>query len=121
MGANASGKTSLGRMMCKINNYLAGRPVEDTPSKICDKDSNASFEVTYITPETKEIHQLKAEFDKNGLFFESYRFCKLNKTDSLKKTLAKVGVYFYSAVPAFPQHQILTDQKSLTTLLINLH
>jgi hypothetical protein len=45
MGANASGKTSLGRMMCKINNYLAGRPVEDTPSKICDKDSNASFEV----------------------------------------------------------------------------
>jgi ABC-type proline/glycine betaine transport system ATPase subunit len=29
MGANASGKTSLGRMMCKINNYLAGRPVED--------------------------------------------------------------------------------------------
>jgi hypothetical protein len=41
--------------------------VEDTPSKICDKDSNASFEVTYITPETKEIHQLKAEFDKNGL------------------------------------------------------
>jgi hypothetical protein len=42
--------------------------VEDTPSKICDKGNNASFEVTYITPETKEIHQLKAEFDKNGLF-----------------------------------------------------
>jgi hypothetical protein len=41
--------------------------VEDTPSKICDKGNNASFEVTYITPETKEIHQLKAEFDKNGL------------------------------------------------------
>ncbi|SHN94129.1 ATP-binding protein, partial [bacterium endosymbiont of Bathymodiolus sp. 5 South] len=91
MGANASGKTSLGRMMCKINNYLAGRPVEDTPSKICDKDSNASFEVTYITPETKEIHQLKAEFDKNGLFFESYQSCGLNKTDNLKKTLAKVS------------------------------
>jgi hypothetical protein len=32
------------------------------------------------------------QLDKNGLFFESYRFCKLNKTDSLKKTLAKVGV-----------------------------
>ncbi|VVH59713.1 hypothetical protein BSPCLSOX_1270 [uncultured Gammaproteobacteria bacterium] len=91
MGANASGKTSLGRIMCEINNYLAGRPVEDTPSKICDKDSNASFEVTYITPETKEIHQLKAEFDKNGLFFESYQSCGLNKTDNLKKTLAKVS------------------------------
>jgi hypothetical protein len=65
--------------------------VEDTPSKICDKDSNASFEVTYITPETKEIHQLKAEFDKNGLFFESYQSCGLNKTDNLKKTLAKVS------------------------------
>jgi hypothetical protein len=48
--------------MCEINNYLAGRPVEDTPSKICDKGNNASFEVTYITPETKEIHQLKADF-----------------------------------------------------------
>jgi energy-coupling factor transporter ATP-binding protein EcfA2 len=92
MGANASGKTSLGRMMCEINNYLTGKPVEDVPLKICDKDSNASFEVTYITPETKEIHQLKAEFDKNGLFFESYRSCRLYKTDNLKKTLAKVSV-----------------------------
>jgi hypothetical protein len=37
------------------------------------------------------------------------------------RNLLNLVKYFYSAVPAFPQHQILTDQKSLTTLLINLH
>jgi ABC-type cobalamin/Fe3+-siderophores transport system ATPase subunit len=44
MGANASGKTSLGRIMCEINNYLAGRPVEDTPSKI-STDLNPGFSI----------------------------------------------------------------------------
>jgi ABC-type multidrug transport system ATPase subunit len=90
MGANASGKTSLGRLMRAINNYLVGISMEYTLSKICNKDNNASFEVIYITPETKEIHQLKAEFNKNGLLFESYRSCELDKTDSLKRTLEKV-------------------------------
>ncbi|WP_428087595.1 hypothetical protein [Candidatus Thioglobus sp.] len=91
MAANASGKTSLGRIMCAINNYLAGRPVEEVPSKIYNKDKNSSLEVTYVTPDTKEIHQLKAKFNKIGLIFESYQSCKLKKTLSLNDTLAEVN------------------------------
>ncbi len=90
MGANASGKTSLGRVMCAINNYLVGRPVEDVPSKICDKDKDAIFKVTYVTPETKEIHQLEAKFNKDGLIFESYQSCDLKTSYSLIETLSKV-------------------------------
>jgi hypothetical protein len=90
MGANASGKTSLGRVMCVINNYLVGRSIKDAPSKICNKDKYASFEVVYATPETKEIHQLKAKFNRDGLISEYYQSCKLKKSHSLIKTLSKV-------------------------------
>ena len=90
MGANASGKTSLGRVMCAINNYLAGDSLKEVAETICDKDKNASAEVIYITPETAEIHKLTAEFNQNGLVFEKYQVCKLKKTYSLAQTLADV-------------------------------
>ena len=90
MGANASGKTSLGRVMCAINNYLAGDSLKEVAETICDKDKNASAEVIYITPETKKIHKLTAEFNQNGLVFEKYQVCKLKKTYSLVQTLFDV-------------------------------
>lgn len=90
MGANASGKTTLGKLMCVINNYLVGKQIEDASLKICDKDKNASFEVVYVTPETKKIHQLKAKFNKDGLIYEQYQSCELNKLHSLKATLLRV-------------------------------
>lgn len=90
MGANASGKTSLGRMLCGINNYLTGSPIKDAPSKICQKNKNASFEVIYVTPETKQIHKLTAEFNTEGLISEEYKVCKLKKTYSLIRTLSDI-------------------------------
>ena len=91
MGANASGKTSLGRMFCTINNYLAGRPIESVPDKICQKNKSASFEVIYVTPETKQIHKLTAEFNIQGLISEQYQVCKLKKTYSLVQTLSDIN------------------------------
>ncbi|PCH85724.1 MAG: AAA family ATPase, partial [Piscirickettsiaceae bacterium] len=91
MGANASGKTSLGRVLCAINNYLAGRPIESFPDKICQKNRSARFEVIYITPETKQIHKLTAEFNTQGLISEQYHVCKLKKTYSLVKTLSDIN------------------------------
>lgn len=90
MGANASGKTSLGRVMCAINNYLVGRPIEDVTSKICDKDKNASVEVIYITPETKTINKLSVLLNTSGLVHEEYAFLKLRKSKSLLDTLEEI-------------------------------
>lgn len=91
MGANSSGKTSLGRVMCAINNYLVDRPIEDVTSKICDKDKNASFEVIYITPKTKTINKLTVLLNRSGLVREEYAFLKLRKSKSLLDTLEEIN------------------------------
>ncbi|WP_164707585.1 ATP-binding protein [Bathymodiolus thermophilus thioautotrophic gill symbiont] len=90
MGANASGKTSLGKTMCFINNYLAGRDVKYFSSSIGDKKKSASAEIIYITPQSKEIHKLLIKFDINRLIFEQHTVCKLKKTSNLKATLLAV-------------------------------
>ncbi|CAB5503772.1 hypothetical protein THERMOT_1851 [Bathymodiolus thermophilus thioautotrophic gill symbiont] len=90
MGANASGKTSLGKTMCFINNYLAGREVKYFSSSIGDKKKSASAEIIYITPQSKEIHKLLIKFDIDRLIFEQHTVCKLKKTSNLKATLLAV-------------------------------
>lgn len=91
MGANASGKTSLGKLMCSINNYLLGREINGVPEAIRDKSKNASIELTYITQETKNIHQLSISFNEKSLLSEIYRFNKLKKTFNLEETLSKLS------------------------------
>ncbi len=91
MGANASGKTSLGKLMCSINNYLCGRNIEDVSKTIYNKNENADIEVIYVTSETKEIHKLIVVFNKDGLIKESHRVQKLKKTYNLEKTLKNLA------------------------------
>ena len=78
-------------MMCTINNYLEGRSLTDEllklDNKICDPQREASFIVTYITPETSSIHRLEAVFDGEGLLSESYKIQELRKSHSLKETI----------------------------------
>jgi len=90
MGSNASGKTSLGKVMCSINNYLLGRELKEVPETICDKEKNARIEVTYVSPESSKIHKLVVEFNPDKLVSENYSVCKLKKSYSLEKTLAEI-------------------------------
>jgi len=101
MGANASGKTSLGKVMCSINNYLYGGSIEDVSKTIRNKNENASVEVTYVTSETKEIHKLIVVFNKDGLIEESYNVQKLKKTHNLEKTLKNLEL----STPQFTYNQ----------------
>ncbi|MDC9727017.1 MAG: hypothetical protein PSN35_04180, partial [Candidatus Thioglobus sp.] len=101
MGANASGKTSLGKVMCSINNYLWGRSVEGIPETMCNKDENASIKMIYVTPETKEIHKLIVVFNKDGLIKESHQVQPLKKTYNLEKTLETLE----NSVPQFIYNQ----------------
>lgn len=92
MGANASGKTSLGRMMCEINNYLTGEPIKNASSKICNKDKNASFEIVYIASKTKRINKLSVLLNTSGLVREEYKSLKLRKSKSLLNTLEEIDI-----------------------------
>lgn len=92
MGANASGKTSLGDVMCSINNYLCGNSLKEVKKTIFDKEKNASVEVVYITPDTETIHKLIVNFNTTGVTGEIYHNCKLKKSKNLTDTLLEVGL-----------------------------
>lgn len=91
MGANASGKTTLGKLMCVINNYLCGSDISSIPKMIFDKEQNASIEITYIIPKTKKIHKLIIACNKDGLIKEVLFVEKLRKSYSLSKTLESLN------------------------------
>ncbi|MCF6298326.1 MAG: ATP-binding protein [Thiomicrorhabdus sp.] len=88
MGANASGKTTLGKVMCAINNYLSGTPLDHVKKSIHNKTKKSYIKVTYITPDTGQIHALKIVFNQDGLISESYKINELRASKSLKKTLS---------------------------------
>ncbi len=90
MGANASGKTSLGKVMCAINNYLQGRSLNNVSETICNKERTASFEIIYVTPKSKKIHQFRTVFNSDGLVSEEYRYCDLKVSKNLDKTLIEL-------------------------------
>jgi len=87
MGANASGKTTLGKLLCAINNYLHGRPLDSVNKIIHDKSKPAHVDVIYITPHNDTIHQLTVTFNNAELLSEVYRSQPLYKSKSLDKTL----------------------------------
>ncbi|MFK3711818.1 ATP-binding protein [Leclercia adecarboxylata] len=81
-GANASGKTSLGRMMLGIQHFLVKKNFHPTSFPINNKEKSASFEVDFATEDF--IHHrlfLKFKIDKNEI-------CNLNE---LKYTSVRIG------------------------------
>lgn len=48
MGANATGKTSYGKMLMRILNFLDGKPYEDLTNSICDRNKEAFFSLDYV-------------------------------------------------------------------------
>lgn len=49
MGANATGKTSFGKMLMLIFNFMDKKRFDSITSKICDTKENASFSMDFIT------------------------------------------------------------------------
>lgn len=90
MGSNASGKTTLAKVMCGINNFLYGKELHHVKDAIHLPQHSASFELTYITPQTSEIHYLEVEINQKGIKKEVYRKQLLVASKSLPKTLEDV-------------------------------
>lgn len=51
MGANASGKTSIGKMLMRIFNFMDKKQYESLTDVICDVNKNASFVMDFVTDE----------------------------------------------------------------------
>ena len=51
LGANATGKTSFGRMMMRIFNFMDTKQYEKITSSVCDNKKEARFSMDFITDE----------------------------------------------------------------------
>lgn len=87
-GANASGKTALGKALCMINNYLDGKSINqenswldiaNLPENMLFKKKPALFSVEFVTPDTGDLHFLEAKFDRDELTEETYKAIRLHK------------------------------------------
>lgn len=109
MGANASGKTTLGRLMCSINNYLQGRQFIRPEGIITNPEQTASIEVVYVTPNNGTIHQLNIEFNSEEVVFEAYRSIPLRKSKNLDKTFLDLA----SSVPVSEFDATVINQQGI--------
>ena len=97
IGSNASGKTSLARIMYGISGFLSGGDLEYVKDGISTSEGLGSIEVTYITPHTSEIHHLELEINLEGISKEVHRKEPLVASKPLIKTLEDI----YTADPTF--------------------
>ena len=72
MGANVSGKTTFGKLLCLILNFIYGKDLSDAPFNIpsarYDKSKDSSFEIEFVLDDMAYL--LKAYFHNDNLHTE---------------------------------------------------
>ena len=93
MGANASGKTTFGKLLCLILNFILGRYLDDKSldfSKIqYDKTKDAYFEIEFVVKQTAYL--LKASFKDCNLQEEKIYRQEIHKSYNIKKLREKLS------------------------------
>ncbi|MGL4768020.1 MAG: AAA family ATPase [Formosimonas sp.] len=60
-GGNATGKTSVGKLLCAAQNIIKGRGVSSY-IQICNKKKPAVLTMEFVQPSTKSLHEVRMEF-----------------------------------------------------------
>lgn len=69
MGTNSSGKTTLGKVLFGIENFIIRKEMADSlKTGISNKTGNASIEVKFVTPSDLKFHSLFLEFNTDSVF-----------------------------------------------------
>lgn len=102
MGANASGKTSFGKMLMNIFNFMDKREVERITELICDVSKKAKFSIDFITNDEYSLYRVVVEIApkteekyKNSDISVSVNKVMINVKDSYEscsKRLDEMGV-----------------------------
>lgn len=97
IGSNAAGKTTLGRLMCLVNNYLSGVPVKRIAESIYDRSRPAVVDVLYVVPALEKLRRLRVEMDVAGLRRETLwetPLCKSKELKALEEDMEAKGPVF---------------------------
>lgn len=119
-GGNASGKTSLGRILCGIQIFLRTKELRSS-LRLNHKDQDASFEVDFAT-ENFLHHRLYVRFAANETGTLSvkevkYGYVRININDTCFKTTEKLNKLFSAGVPTPAEyyfHEISSDSNAVT-------
>lgn len=86
MGGNASGKTTFGKLLCLISNYLFNGRIDGEYFSLdniaYNKEDSSKFVVEFVIDKT--MYCLEVEFKQNVLFKETIKKCKLYKSYNIK-------------------------------------
>ncbi len=94
MGANASGKTTFGKLLRFVLNYINGKSFEHAPDDViagiqCNKKKPATFEIEFVIDHIAYL--LKAEFDNQRLIHEELLYCGINTSDNITALREKLA------------------------------
>lgn len=95
-GANASGKTTFGKVLCSIQNFIKTKQLHYLNNSIYDTAKSARFIVEFATVSNKNyrLHQLNVTFakqqDKAAIKQLEYASVFIAKHDSVTKTRKKL-------------------------------
>ncbi|MBK0098470.1 ATP-binding protein [Erwinia sp. S63] len=102
-GGNASGKTSLGRVLLWIQIFLRTKELKNT-LRINNKAQNASFEVDFATEDYLH-HRLYVSLylnELNTIFIREMRYgsVRIGLNDTCAKTTEKLKALFHTGLPS---------------------
>lgn len=66
MGANASGKTSLGKMLMNIFNFMKKKEFSKLTHAICDPDIPASFSIDFIPTNDDQLYRVQTQINPSA-------------------------------------------------------
>ena len=96
MGANATGKTSLGRMFMQIFNFMDKKEYEKITKSICDKTREAFFSIDFVS-EGETLYRVKTliaplhgERYQGSDIEVSVRSVKINKRDNYEACISRL-------------------------------
>lgn len=95
MGANATGKTSVGRMLMKIFNFIDKQQYATLVSVICDTHKDAHFSMDFVV-ESYRLYRLDVkigaicEDDESQPLFACTRYVDIQEKDSYESCVKKL-------------------------------
>lgn len=88
MGANASGKTVLGKAMMNIFNFIHMKNPEILISKIADPTKTASFEIDLVLMDLN-LYRISCSINSGEVKYLKIEKAEIEKNDSYEKTIGK--------------------------------
>lgn len=110
-GTNASGKTSLGKVICGVENFIARKTlVKYLDQAICDRDKPASISVEFVTPSDNKFHSLFFTFDNS-----------IPALKELKYACIDIGLNDSCAITRIKMEKLKRDSKEKRNIISGRH